>query len=362
MVIVHIITALGYGGAEKLLATLLHQAPAGQTVHIIYLKKQTDMMPQFPPGVQFHYVPLSLFSTASQINALLKVLKPDVVHTHLGHADLLGLWAARNLPAKLFCTMHNIQFKHSVLDWFIFFMYWLLFKTVAKRCHVVCISKSVQHHVQRVLGVNPSQVHLLYNGIPKDVPVIPKAEARKLLGLPPRAPIVLFVGRLEKQKNVSSLIAATELLKAAIPGVHVAIIGEGSLEMDLKMQVQSLGLQSSVVFYGTQPNIHVWYAAADVFALPSLFEGMGIVIIEAFRAGLPVVASNVQGPAELILNGDNGFLFPVNNHKALANALIAILTDKQLAGDMSLAAFGSFTPQFYIENYSANLYDLYQQS
>lgn len=358
MRIVNIITALGYGGAERLLAQVYARLQ-GHELHVIYLKDLTDMVPHFPPGVQFHYVPLGR-SCAGKIRQLLLKIKPDVVHTHLGHADLLGLWASRGLPLRQVCTMHNIWFKFSKVDWAIFAAYRLLFATVARRAQVVCISQAVRRHVINRLGVSEKRAHLLYNGVPQGQAFFSRSQARQQLRIKDKDRMVLFVGRLEKQKNVGALLQAVAQIKEKVKRLKLHIIGDGSLRQELATQAQQLGLQGIIEMHGTVGNVEPWFAAADVFALPSIFEGMGIVIAEAFRAGVPVVATNIEGPAELIENGANGLLVPPNDVDALALALLAVLNDVELATELGLNGLNSFNHRFNMDAYARRIEEIYE--
>src|SRR5687768_2336977 len=110
MIICQVITTLVYGGAEKLLVNFTNVLADKHEIHVIYLKGEPKLKSFLDKSIKVHYIPLGI-RCPSRLRKLLKTLKPDIVHTHLGHADLLGLWACRGLPLKRFCTMHNVYFK-----------------------------------------------------------------------------------------------------------------------------------------------------------------------------------------------------------------------------------------------------------
>jgi glycosyltransferase involved in cell wall biosynthesis len=140
---------------------------------------------------------------------------------------------------------------------------------------------------------------------------------------------------LVKQKGFSHLIDAFVLLRKVIPA-HLWIIGEGELRQELEAKVACLGLGNCVRLLGFQSNPYKFMAAADVFALSSLWEGFGNVIVEAMACGVPVVASDcLHGPAEIITNGVNGLLVPPSDDQALSRAMLRVLTDQALRERLS---------------------------
>lgn len=327
-------------------------------VDIIYLKNETGLKPLLHPAISCHHVPMGK-GAAKDLRLKLKEIKPDVVHTHLGHADLLGLWACRNLPIKRFCTMHNIWFKWNWKDKVIFGIYALLFNTVARDCQVICISRVVADHVRRRLKVPKPHIHLIYNAIPHSPYSKSRFEARKELKIPDKSFCVLFVGRLSLQKSVDTLLQAAAMVKAEIPGFRVIIVGEGVLRFELGQLTKALHLQDVVEFRGTTFYPDQYFVSADVFVLPSVFEGMGIVLLEAFRAGLPIVASNVEGPRELISDGETGMLFEPRQSKQLAALLVKLYREEEFRVGLGLKGKAAFENNFEMQKYAQQVEALY---
>jgi len=356
--ICHVITTLELGGAETLLANFCNIHIQHNDIYVIYLKGEPRVLQMFDLRIRIKYIPLGL-SCISQIESFFKEWQPDIIHTHLGHADLISFWAAKKLKSKLFCTMHNIHFKWDWRDQFIFSIYKWFFKTFAKNCQIVCISKVVQNHVQNRLGVSPERTHLVYNAIPELHNAIIKQESRNLLNINSDKFIVLFVGRLEKQKSVHVLVNAVVFLKNNIHNLQVEIVGVGSLTEELKYLTEQLGLNDIIKFRGNTIQPELYYTAADVFVLPSLFEGLGIVLLEAFRASLPIIASAVDGPKELIQNGENGLLFESGNYFNLANCILKLYQSVQLRDKLGSNGHKSFQGKFNIIQYAETLERLY---
>lgn len=356
--ILHIITGLTYGGAERLLlnvCALLHER---YEIHVIYLKDHPFLGPLFPPSVALHPVPLGR-SVVLQVRRLIREIRPDIVHTHLGHGDLIGLLASAFLGMRRFCTMHNIWFKWNRKDKFIFATYRLYFATIARGCMVICISTSVQEHVRRVLRVPSRLSPLIYNAIPALPPMPSREELRRKLGIPQECFGILFVGRLQLQKSIPTLLRAFAGLPAEMAGARLLLVGEGTLRRELTALKDELALGDRVEFRGTTPDPEEYFAAADVFVLPSVFEGLGIVILEAFRASLPVIASRLEGPMELIQDGRNGILFPSQDSAALRDCLVAQYRDPEGRGRLALAGHTDYQTKFSIESYVDSLSSLY---
>ncbi|CAM1350690.1 glycosyltransferase family 4 protein [Tenacibaculum halocynthiae] len=348
MKIIHVITSFGIGGAEKLLLNVINQQIEEHEVYLIYLKPIDDLIHLIDDRVQVKNIVLS-FTIISKLKTYFKTINPDIIHTHLGHADLLGMWSARNVQAKVFCTMHNIYFKKNMLDILFFKMYSYLFKNKNIDVNVIAISKAVNNHVVDVLKLPIDKSYLLYNAIP-----FKKIEKRKGKGDKTH---LLFVGRLEKQKSISTLLKAISHINNN--EIEVTIVGDGKLKTELQQQVLDLGLNGQVTFEGKQKDTDKYYKSADIFILPSIWEGFGIVILEAFRAKLAVIASNIEGPAELIKHANNGLLFEPENYIDLANKITMLFNDKKLRGVLSVNGFNTFSENFHIEPYVKRLNDIY---
>lgn len=274
------------------------------------------------------------------------------MHTHLGHADFIGLWAAKNTKSKLFCTMHNIYFKYNLYDQIFFWGYRILFKIV-KNVNVISISKSVKDHVENKLKVNPKRSFLIYNGIPS-VPLKEKANNNFFN--------MLFVGRLSRQKNLSLLIRAIKELSTEIPKLQLDIIGAGPLESELKQMVEELSLITKVNFRGICKTPETYFSSADLFILPSIFEGFGLVIIEAFRSKCAVIASDIEGPKEIIAHGENGLLFENNNVKSLCENIKRLYENPKEREYIAENGFSEFDKKYRIEKYKQRLMSLYEEA
>ncbi len=354
MKIIHVITALGIGGAEKLLITIINKQIEEHTVHLVYLKPIDNLISKVDKRIEIKQIPIS-FSVIKNLTSYYNKIKPDIIHTHLGHADILGFWSARKSHAKVFSTMHNIYFKKNFLDNIFFETYKYLFLKVIKNSRVISISKSVENHVLTRLRVPKERSFLLFNAIPSKEISIEKRET-KIIKL-------LFVGRLEKQKSIDTLLRAVKHLKnrKIEKQMHLTIVGDGKLRSNLELLTKQLQIENLVKFEGEIKEVEAHYNTADIFILPSIWEGFGIVILEAFRVKLAVIASNLEGPAELISDNENGLLFEPQNYRELSEKICNLIEDRVFREKIAQKGYETFTKKYHIDTYVEKLNTLYAE-
>ncbi|CAA0194765.1 Glycosyltransferase, family GT4 [Tenacibaculum maritimum] len=347
MTIIHIITSLGIGGAEKLLVNVVNEQVKQHSVHIIYLKPIKDLVPVLDANIKVKQIPLN-FLTVSRLKKYYKTVKPTVIHTHLGHADLLGIWCARNQKANIFCTIHSTFFKKNLIDLLFFYLYKTLLKTV-KKTQIISISNSVENLVTKTFKVPKKRTHLLYNAIPE------KKDNLAQLNTPYH---LLFVGRLTKSKSIPTLLKAIAHINDK--NIKLTIVGDGELKTFLKELTIELNITPQINFVGKQEDTDPFYNNAGIFILPSIWEGFGIVLLEAFRAKVPIIASNIEGPSELINHNVNGLLFEPENHIELANYILLLINNSSLRERLAQKGFSTFTEKFQINTYVKKLNELYE--
>ena len=157
-----------------------------------------------------------------------------------------------------------------------------------------------------------------------------------------KGPHLVAAGRLAREKGFDVLLNAVPLVRTAVLDADLTILGEGPLKSDLLAQREQLGLSGAVKLVGFQPNPHPYFKHADLFVLPSLYEGFGLVVIEALAVGTPVVVSDCPGALREILAGcPMARLVPPSDHKALAETIVSSLkaTGKGMQLDQGLDAF-----------------------
>jgi len=198
------------------------------------------------------------------------------------------------------------------------------------------------------MGVSADKIKVIYNGLDFSTlqPRSTRSEVRQRIGLPESAMVVGTVARLHPVKGHQVLLEAASSLEAAYPDLYFLLVGDGPLRAEIEQQISELGLRDRVLLTGFYPEVADIYPALDLFCLPSLMEGMGLVLLEAMHFGLPVVASRVGGIPELVTDGETGLLVPAGDSKALSIALQKLLGDtdlRQNLGQRGQAQVPNFT-------------------
>jgi glycosyltransferase involved in cell wall biosynthesis len=214
--------------------------------------------------------------------------------------------------------------------------------------HLIGNTEDIVAYIKKQ-GWPTERAHYLPNFVSaKRAPPLDRAKFRT----PRHAPLIVTLGRLHENKAFDVLIEAME----DVPDAYLWIAGTGPEEWALRDAAQ-LGLTDRVRFLGWRDDIEAVLAAGDIFVCPSRHEPLGNVVIEAFAQGLPVVATASQGPAALIENGSNGLLTPVDNAKALAVAINAVIADQDLRYALAREGFATyqrhFTEAAVVANYRA---------
>jgi glycosyltransferase involved in cell wall biosynthesis len=229
---------------------------------------------------------------------------------------------------------------------------------------IIAISNHIAHFtIQR--GVrHPSRVRRVYHGL--DVPDSrdlerERARVRREIGVPDSAFLVGNVGRLAPQKGQRHLIGAMPLLLARVPDAHAVIAGGGDLEDYLRDLAAEVGVAERVHVLGPRPDVPSLMQALDAFAMPSIWEGFGIVLLEAMAAGLPIVASRVATIPEVVVDGETGLLVPAGDAGALAEALATLADDPQRAQTMGVAGRERLRRYFSIDKMVGDTELLYRE-
>jgi len=252
----------------------------------------------------------------------------DLIHAHyLFPTGFLALFPhfARRKP--LIVTTHgsDINFgKKSGLFCF-------LIKLVCRRASaVIFVSEYLAKEAEHLYSILPEKLSVINCGVNTEV-FCPqdKIVLRKKIGLPSDKKIILFVGNLVKVKGVNFLLEAFPDILSREPDVLAVVIGEGEEKSGLETLAKDLGIEEFVRFEKFKSHLEVasWISASDVFVLPSLKEGFGLVALEALSSGVPVVASRTGGLPEFVKDGENGFLVEPGDPSKIAEKVEVLLKD-----------------------------------
>ena len=240
------------------------------------------------------------------------------------------------------------------------------FRTLLHRAdRLVVVNREVVQYV-REAGVPPERVVYVPNAVDTAVfhPVseAEKTAARRRLGFSEAGFVVLFVGRLEPVKGGGVLLEAWAQLPEAVRSeARLVFVGDGSARSDWQGMIGTLGLQETVMLEGARDTVQDYYAAADLFVLPSRSEGLSNALVEAMACGLPVIASNVGGALDLVEAGTNGVLFEKEDAADLAKRLIWMFERQKAWRQMGDQARQTIVYAAELETVAGRLYALYDK-
>ena len=283
--------------------------------------------------------------------------KPDIVHTHGGTAGFLGRIASLFVPGiRRVHTYHGIHYLHN-LQRLQNRIYWVVDRGL-KHCtdRLVCVARSDYELGIRYGVVDREKTMLIRNGIDVEKFASAKRESAIKTGA---VRIVGTIGRLHAQKGHCFLLEAAARVIKNDSTVVFHIVGEGELQSNLEGQIRSLGLQGRVKLLGVRTDVPGLLAGMDIFVLPSLWEGLPLVLLEAMAARKPIVATAVDGVKEVIAD-DEALLVPPRDPERLADAILQILHDPGLAGRLGESAYRKVKSEFNVEVMVKQIEQLYE--
>lgn len=274
----------------------------------------------------------------------LKALKVDVVHSHEFVMAVYGAAAANRIEVPHIITMHGNQGmtdrfrRRAALRW-----------AFRRSQATIAVSNDTRKHLESSLGLRPGIVEVIPNGIPERVGN--REALRAALSIRADEVLLLSVGSLTPRKAHTVLIEALAQLDArgeALPW-RLAIVGEGPERTAIEEKIKEAGFEQRVHMLGKRTDVHDLQAAADIFVLPSLWEGLPLAILEGMFGGNPIIASNISGIPEAVEHGKHGLLTPPGDAAALADAIGTLVRDPIARSRMADAAQQSARSRFTID-------------
>ena len=327
------LTYLRGGGVERVIVNLARGfVEQGLNVDLVMVRAEGSFMSLVPPEVRV--VDLEGTRLISSLPALVRYLqqnKPVALLSAMQDINLVALWSRRlaGVPTRVVVSVHNTvsresqnssQLKRRVAPQLARWFYpWA--------DAIVTVSQGSADDLVR-LGLSSERIRVIYNPVvTPDLFEKAKEPLEHQWFEPGSPPVILGVGRLEKQKDFPTLIRAFAQVRQQRPA-RLMILGEGSERPYLEALVQELGIGEDVALPGFVANPFAYMARAGVFVLSSLFEGLPTVLIEAIAVGTKVVSTNCEsGPAEILENGLYGKLVPVGDSKGIASAILRTLEE-----------------------------------
>ncbi|HEX2911458.1 MAG TPA: glycosyltransferase [Chloroflexia bacterium] len=324
-------------------------------------KVEAEGIPVLVPEVRRKSRYLSVLDDILGLRQVFKEAKIDVVHIRTSNLDggrratlaarLAGVPAvmrSEHLPPSINATRSS--------------RYWVKPFDLLTDC-IVTVSRSNLEEQVKVLGRSRSKLYNSYNGIDlenfkptKDISV-----AKKLIGFDPHVPIIGSVGRLDTQKGYKYLVEASARVLKEYGPVNFVLVGDGPLEAELKNQAAKLGVLEHFHFMGFQSKPQPFIDAMDIVCMPSLYEGFSITLLECMAMAKPLVVSSHPALAEAVVDGETGYVAPVQDSAALTQSLLKLLSTPEKRLLMGYAGYQRVQKHFSITRLAEDMMDLYDR-
>lgn len=353
--VAHIVTKLELGGAQ--LNTLYTVGYLNETKFRTLVMRglggileNTEKIPPYNQEKSkkgYPFIPHKIDSLVRQINPvkdwkafrelkrLFKEEKVNIVHTHSSKAGILGRWAAKSAGVPVIIhTFHGFGF-HDYQNFFVKRFFIFLEQITAKITDkLVAVSEeNVKKGLRYKIG-KKEQYTVIHSGIKfeafLDVNVDIEGK-KKELGIDINSRVVGMIACFKPQKAPLDFVKMAEIVTREIPDVQFLLVGDGVLRPKLEGLIKEKSLKNKVILTGWRNDVPEIINVFDIFVLTSLWEGLPRVIPEALISGKPVVATAVDGSKEIIEDGENGFLVPPRDVKAMAEKVIFLLKNKEKA-------------------------------
>lgn len=318
--IVHLYLDLPIGGAEDITASLQLSMSATHDIRVLCLRSLGALGEELlEAGRAIEHLPLVerkrfTFGAFAKLKDWLVENRVDLVHTHVYHAHLYGVVAARMAGIKVIMHHHK-TFQKTKLRRSVFM------RALSRLAHFhITLSERTKEDIARNLRIGPSRIAVLPNTVNPEVfhPAEDRATLRAELGWPGKGFWIGTAASMNPQKNHAFSVKMIGALSPELPELRFLLLGDGPLRLQLEEQVQRMGLGKVFLMPGRKRPLAPWMQALDVFVLISTWEGESLALLQALACGLPVVASGIEGNVSILGEGHPGLVpvVPVETYAA----------------------------------------------
>jgi len=373
MKIAQIIPTLDRSGAEKQLLLLCRELKKrGHEVHVAVLTRTGELESEFQKsGIPVTIIGKSLKIDPFSLVRLSRWLKKgqfEIVQSWLFAANSYTRAAAAIAFGRKGTDRPGIIATEMAVDLWKSGYHFRIDRKLADRCDfVVGNSDAVVAFYRDTVGIAAERLRRIYSGIERDearkcTPEM-KVVARHQLGLESDAgPVILFAGRLAEQKRVEDLLKAADILQHLYPKMKLIIAGDGPLRPALEAFCRNVELTDKVIFAGHCAEMQSLYGAADLVVLPSSYEGLPNVVMEAQLRAMPVVAAAAPGTIELVKNRQTGLTFPIGDSTELARLLQELIRNPELAERLGNSGHEMICRDFSVGQMTDNFERLFDEA
>ena len=371
MRVVHIIKVTRVSGAEgHLLVLLAGLRNRGIDARLIILVEPDKPMEDMVATAADRGIPTSSLIIRRdydlpllfKLRNALREMQPDIVHTHLIHADVFGYFAAKAVGTRIIISSRHNDDQFRYRPRWRRINRWLWRRIDAG----IAISYAIKQFTVDIEGAPTDKVKIVHYGMDYSWMSDAEIDAARLklraeLNLDDDALLLGLVCRLVEQKGIPYAMEALRRLRAEFPGAHLVIAGDGEKAAELRRLASALGIADRVHWLGWRPKAIDLMAAFDVLLVPSLWEGFGLVLLEAMSRRVPVIASRVSAIPEVVRDGETGILFEPRNVDALTGAIVRLLSDRSLRKYMGLLGAARLEEHFSVQRMVDKTIAVYDQ-
>jgi glycosyltransferase involved in cell wall biosynthesis len=331
--ILHLIWAMGGGGAERQLAGIAPElARRGHDVHVAMLRGGVHAQRLADGRCVLHRVPASFKYDpllVLRVARLVRRIRPDVIHTWLTQMDIVGGAVARMLRVPWVLSERSAASSYPPV------LLNRLRVAAGRRADIVAANSPGGAEYWQAHGFPAARIEIVPNFVPtSELDAAPPLDDARVAA---DDELLVHVGRLSPEKNLSTLIAAMEIVCRERPRARLALCGEGPLRDTLAAQVRAAGLQERVVFAGFVQNVASWLKRSSATVAVSLCEGHPNAVLEAIAAGVPLVLSDIPAYRAVVDETSASFT-PVDDVRAMAAAIVGTLREREAALERALRA------------------------
>lgn len=376
--ILHVLTSLGRGGAERHIVDLAANMDRDEFRHTVCYLRPPDTLAAEMRAVGVAVIGLELpgkhpfLSAATRLLPILRSHRPDVIHTETYDADIsarLVRLAGNRTP--IVTSIGNLAYEPEMVA----MAGWSPTKVAVLRSldwlsarwstpQFVAVSHFVERSAIKRLKVPPARIRTIYNAVnPDALHCAPdqSSQLRQSLGIPERGFVYLTVGRVDPPKGHRHLLHAFARLVASQPDAYLVVVGDGPSVGEVHRLAGELGIAERMRMPGSRADVGVFLEMADVFVFPTVFEGFGLALVEAMFKALPCVASRIGPLPELITDGETGLLVPPGVSDELAAGMANLYNDPARRRAMGAAAQQDASRRFHIQVLAPQWEQLYRE-
>jgi len=358
--IMMLIQGMKTGGLEKMVVGLVNNLPSRYERFIICFDDLGPLSGTVKKDVAVDLVKRKAgldIEFIFKLNKLLRKYNIDILHAHNNTALFYGRLAS--LMARTPVFVYTEHGRTQPLSRKAVIANRIFNKT---RFHTIIVSEYLRNYLVSKEGFYSKRISFVPNGISEIKVKDNIVDLRMQFRIPEGYKLVGCVGRLDPIKNHALILKAFEIVCNKISNVRLVIAGDGPMMNEIIEKIESSeSLINSVQLLGERKDVENILACCDVFVLPSFSEGMSITLIEAMAAGVPIVATDVGGNAEILDKGSCGILVPSNNENELAEAIILMLCDRETGMTYSAKARSRYEQEYTIDKMVTRHIDLYER-